>query len=56
VVLTLCFYPTGTDPWRLQVRTAQGARLGFTVDVWELLPMEIKEPDSNAAHWRGRSV
>ncbi|AZP22878.1 glycosyl hydrolase [Streptomyces aquilus] len=45
-VLTLRCYPTGDGPWRLQIRTATGARLGYTVDVWELHPLTIKEPSS----------
>jgi beta-fructofuranosidase len=48
-VLTLRFYPTGQDPWRLQARTAPGTRLGFTVDAWELHPLVIKTPTAGAA-------
>ncbi|MFH0243927.1 glycoside hydrolase family 32 protein [Streptomyces sp. HK10] len=44
--LTLRFYPTGEGPWRLEARTAPGARLGHTVDAWELLPLVIGEPGS----------
>jgi beta-fructofuranosidase len=51
--LTLRFYPVGDGPWRLQARTAPGARLGFTVDAWELLPLEIKEPAVDAADLEG---
>ncbi|MFF3741185.1 glycoside hydrolase family 32 protein [Streptomyces sp. NPDC002566] len=46
-VLTLRFYPTGDGPWRLQARSAPGARLGFAVEAWELLPLTVKEPSAD---------
>nr|WSY49452.1 glycoside hydrolase family 32 protein [Streptomyces sp. NBC_00886] len=53
-VLTLRFYPTGTEPWRLQAHTAPGARLGYAVDAWELLPLVIKEPSTGTDLPQGR--
>ncbi|MFR9795740.1 glycoside hydrolase family 32 protein [Streptomyces sp. MS06] len=46
-VLTLRFYPTGSSPWRLEARTAPGARLAYTADAWELLPLTVKEPGAD---------
>ncbi|MER6010741.1 glycoside hydrolase family 32 protein [Streptomyces bluensis] len=50
--LTVRFYPvgeqgfrTGLDrPWRVEARTLPGARLDYTVDVWDLQALQIKEP------------
>ncbi|MEQ4716029.1 GH32 C-terminal domain-containing protein [Nonomuraea sp. B19D2] len=53
-VLTLRCYPTGDGPWRLQARSAPGARLGYTIDAWELLPIVIKEPSADAADPEGQ--
>ncbi|WP_371580493.1 glycoside hydrolase family 32 protein [Streptomyces sp. NBC_01314] len=55
-VLTLRFYPVGDGPWRLQARTAPGARLGFTVDAWELLPLEIKRSGTDIEDREGCSA
>jgi beta-fructofuranosidase len=55
-VLTLRCYPTGDGPWRLQTRSAPGARLGYTVDAWDLLPIVIKEGSTDAAQLDGRSA
>ncbi|WP_051865292.1 glycoside hydrolase family 32 protein [Streptomyces griseus] len=46
-VLTLRCYPTGQGPWRLQAHGTPGARLGYAVDAWELLPLVIKEPGTD---------
>ncbi|SCK41541.1 beta-fructofuranosidase [Streptomyces sp. WMMB 322] len=42
-VLTMRFYPTGGDPWRLQAHTATDARLSYAVDAWDLLPLVVRE-------------
>jgi beta-fructofuranosidase len=55
-VLTLRFYPVGDGPWRLQARSAPGLQLGFTIDAWELLPLEIKEPGPDATELERRSA
>lgn len=49
--LTLRFYPVGDGPWRLQTRTAPDAQLDYTIDAWELLPLEIKESGADTAAW-----
>jgi beta-fructofuranosidase len=41
--LTLRFYPTGDDPWRLQVRSPQAGRLAFSAEAWELRPLEYED-------------
>ncbi|MFI7133669.1 glycoside hydrolase family 32 protein [Nonomuraea sp. NPDC050153] len=51
--LTLRCYPTGDGPWRLQAHSAPGARLGYAVDAWELLPLVIKEPSADAVEPEG---
>jgi beta-fructofuranosidase len=48
-VLTARFYPVGEGPWRLEARTAPGARLHYTIDAWELLPLDIKETGADTS-------
>ena len=55
-VLTLRCYPTGDGPWRLQVHNAPDARLSYSVDAWELLPLVIKEPSAATEEPEGKSV
>ncbi|MER6081394.1 glycoside hydrolase family 32 protein [Streptomyces sp. NPDC001833] len=55
-VLTLRFYPTGADLWRLQARSAPGAGLGYAVDAWELLSLVVKAPSGDAALPERRSA
>ncbi|MFE2063314.1 glycoside hydrolase family 32 protein [Streptomyces sp. NPDC059467] len=55
-VLTLRFYPTGDTPWRLQARTAPDARLGYSVDAWELLPLVVKEPSTETEARQGQTA
>jgi beta-fructofuranosidase len=44
--LTVRFYPSGRNPWRLQTFAAPDARLDYTVDAWELDRLVIKEPSN----------
>jgi beta-fructofuranosidase len=43
--LTLRFYPTGDDPWRLQARPPQAGRLSFAAEAWELRPLQYEDLD-----------
>ncbi|MFE1327258.1 glycoside hydrolase family 32 protein [Streptomyces sp. NPDC058741] len=59
--LTIRFYPVGEQgchprldrPWRLEARATTGATLGYTVDAWELQPLQIKEPAPSAPGRKG---
>ncbi|MEU1342970.1 glycoside hydrolase family 32 protein [Streptomyces sp. NPDC005827] len=60
--LTVRFYPVGErhfypvrDHWRLEARATRGARLDFSVDVWELQPLQIKESAVAAPGRKGRT-
>lgn len=47
--LTVRFYPSNTNPWRLQAFAAPGARLDYTVEAWEMNPLVIKEPSDDTS-------
>jgi beta-fructofuranosidase len=44
--LTLRFYPTGTDDWRIFARTTGSGEAALSVTAWELAPLPISSPDS----------
>ncbi|WP_033329523.1 glycoside hydrolase family 32 protein [Streptomyces yerevanensis] len=52
-VLTLRFYPTGDEAWRLQAHSAPDASLGYAIDAWELRPLVIKAPSTNGTESAG---
>jgi beta-fructofuranosidase len=55
-VLTVRFYPVGEGPWHLQAHTTPGAQLTYTIDAWQLLPLEIKESSTDTPTEKGRAA
>ncbi|MYS91201.1 MULTISPECIES: glycoside hydrolase family 32 protein [Streptomyces] len=55
-VLTVRFYPVGEGPWHLQAHTAPGAQLNYSIDAWQLLPLEIKEYGTDTLNGKGRAA
>jgi beta-fructofuranosidase len=50
------FYPVGDRPWHLQAHAAPGAQLTYTIDAWQLLPLEIKESGTDTPNRTGRAA
>ncbi|MEV6012693.1 glycoside hydrolase family 32 protein [Streptomyces sp. NPDC051976] len=51
--LTLRIYPVGDGPWRLQAHATPDAQLRYSVDAWQIRPLNIKEPSAEAPAWEG---